>query len=223
MPLYRERLADVEPDGALLGRRCPLAPVHAQGRPARRHTRSACSPCRGSRSRASTPRPGTTGKPTVVGYTAADLDVFARVVARCLAMAGAEPGMTLHNAYGYGLFTGGLGLHDGGTTLGLTVVPVSGGMTERQLTLILDLRPDVIACTPSYALDAGAGLPRSRRRGPTRSASASRPSAPSPGRSACGTRSTRASACAARTSSGSPRSSGRASPASAPRSAPGCT
>jgi phenylacetate-CoA ligase len=95
---------------------------------------------------------GTTGKPTVVAYTSADIDVFARVVARSLAMAGAEPGMMLHNAYGYGLFTGGLGLHYGGERLGLTVVPVSGGMTERQLTLIADLRPDVIACTPSYAL-----------------------------------------------------------------------
>ncbi|MBM2821264.1 MAG: phenylacetate-CoA ligase [Thermoleophilia bacterium] len=95
---------------------------------------------------------GTTGKMTVVAYTRTDLDVFARVNARCLAMAGAEPGMMLHNAYGYGLFTGGLGLHDGGERLGLNVVPVSGGMTERQLTLIADLRPQVIACTPSYAL-----------------------------------------------------------------------
>jgi phenylacetate-CoA ligase len=95
---------------------------------------------------------GTTGKPTVVGYTAADVDLFSRVVARSLAMAGAEPGMMLHNAYGYGLFTGGLGLHQGGERLGLAVVPVSGGMTERQLMLIEDLRPDVISCTPSYAL-----------------------------------------------------------------------
>ncbi len=95
---------------------------------------------------------GTTGKLTVVGYTAADLDLFARVNARSLALAGAEPGMILHNAYGYGLFTGGLGLHDGGERLGLTVVPVSGGLTERQLMLITDFRPDVIACTPSYAL-----------------------------------------------------------------------
>jgi phenylacetate-CoA ligase len=95
---------------------------------------------------------GTTGKPTVVGYTRADLDLFATVAARCLAMGGAEPGMTLHNAYGYGLFTGGLGLHGGGERLGLNVVPVSGGLTERQLTLIEDLRPDVISCTPSYAL-----------------------------------------------------------------------
>ena len=95
---------------------------------------------------------GTTGKPTVVGYTDRDVDLFARVNARALAAAGAEPGMVLHNAYGYGLFTGGLGLHYGGERLGLAVVPVSGGFTERQLTLITDLRPDVLACTPSYAL-----------------------------------------------------------------------
>jgi phenylacetate-CoA ligase len=95
---------------------------------------------------------GTTGKLTVVAYTAEDVDLFARVNARSLAMAGAEPGMVLHNAYGYGLFTGGLGLHHGGERLGLAVVPVSGGLTERQLMLITDLKPDVIACTPSYAL-----------------------------------------------------------------------
>ena len=95
---------------------------------------------------------GTTGRPTVVAYTAADTDLFARVCARALAMAGAEPGMMLHNAYGYGLFTGGLGIHYGGEKLGMTVVPVSGGMTERQLLLIQDLKPDVITCTPSYAL-----------------------------------------------------------------------
>ena len=95
---------------------------------------------------------GTTGKPTVVGYTAADLGLFAGVMARCLAMAGAEPGMMLHNANGYGLFTGGLGLHYGAERLGMSVVPVSGGMTERQLLLIADLRPDVISSTPGYAL-----------------------------------------------------------------------
>lgn len=95
---------------------------------------------------------GTTGKATVVAYTANDVDLFARVNARALAMAGATPGMLLHNAYGYGLFTGGLGIHYGGERLGMAVVPVSGGMTERQLTLIQDLRPDVITCTPSYAL-----------------------------------------------------------------------
>jgi len=95
---------------------------------------------------------GTTGRATVVGYTTEDVDLFARVNARCLAMAGAEPGMMLHNAYGYGLFTGGLGLHYGAERLGMTVVPVSGGMTERQLTLIADFRPDMISCTPSYGL-----------------------------------------------------------------------
>jgi phenylacetate-CoA ligase len=94
---------------------------------------------------------GTTGKPTVVGYTKKDLQVFAEVVARSLAAAGARPGMMLHNAYGYGLFTGGLGLHGGAEALGMTVVPVSGGMTERQIMLIQDLRPEVISCTPSYA------------------------------------------------------------------------
>ncbi|OJU80531.1 MAG: phenylacetate--CoA ligase [Solirubrobacterales bacterium 70-9] len=95
---------------------------------------------------------GTTGKPTIVGYTGEDLDLFATMVARCLVMAGARPGMKLHNAYGYGLFTGGLGLHGGAERLGMTVVPVSGGMTERQVTLIEDLRPDVICVTPTYAL-----------------------------------------------------------------------
>ena len=101
---------------------------------------------------------GTTGKLTVVGYTAADLDLFAQVNARCLAMAGAEPGLLLHNAYGYGLFTGGLGLHAGGERLGMTVVPVSGGMTERQLLLIQDFRPEVICSTPSYALTLAQAL-----------------------------------------------------------------
>lgn len=94
---------------------------------------------------------GTTGKPTIVCYTRRDLDIFAEVNARCLAAGGGRPGMILHNAYGYGLFTGGLGLHYGGERLGMTVVPVSGGVTERQITLIRDLKPDVIACTPSYA------------------------------------------------------------------------
>lgn len=94
---------------------------------------------------------GTTGKPIVVGYTRADVELFAEVNARSLAAAGARRGMTFHNAYGYGLFTGGLGLHYGGERLGLMVVPVSGGMTERQLLLIEDLKPDVISCTPSYA------------------------------------------------------------------------
>ncbi|MEL6560141.1 MAG: AMP-binding protein [Bacteroidota bacterium] len=94
---------------------------------------------------------GTTGKPTVVGYTQNDLDLFDEVVARSLACAGARPGMKLHNAYGYGLFTGGLGMHGGATRLGMAVIPVSGGMTERQITLLQDFAPEVICCTPSYA------------------------------------------------------------------------
>ena len=95
---------------------------------------------------------GTTGKPTVVGYTRKDLETWAGVVARSIYAAGGRPGMILHNAYGYGLFTGGLGLHDGAARLGCTVVPVSGGMTERQVQLIADFRPDIITVTPSYML-----------------------------------------------------------------------
>lgn len=94
---------------------------------------------------------GTTGKPTVVAYTRGDIDVFAEVNARSMAAGGARPGMLLHNAYGYGLFTGGLGLHYGGERLGMVVVPASGGVTERQITLIQDFKPAVIASTPSYA------------------------------------------------------------------------
>jgi len=151
VPLYRERLADAEPEDIAslddlrqlpFTRKDDLRDTYPFGMLAvprdeviRIHASS-----------------GTTGKLTVVGYTAADVDLFALVNARCLAMAGGEPGTTLHNAYGYGLFTGGLGLHAGGERLGMAVVPVSGGLTERQLTLIEDFRPDVISCTPSYAL-----------------------------------------------------------------------
>jgi phenylacetate-CoA ligase len=95
---------------------------------------------------------GTTGKPTVVGYTRADVELWADVCARCFGLAGARRGDVFHNAYGYGLFTGGLGMHYGAERMGLTVVPVSGGNTERQILLIQDMRPTVIACTPSYAL-----------------------------------------------------------------------
>lgn len=94
---------------------------------------------------------GTTGKPTVVGYSQRDLEIFDEVVARSLHAAGARKGMRLHNAYGYGLFTGGLGMHGGGTRLGMAVIPVSGGMTDRQLMILQDFQPEVICCTPSYA------------------------------------------------------------------------
>jgi phenylacetate-CoA ligase len=95
---------------------------------------------------------GTTGQPTVVGYTRDDLAMWAQVVARSIFAAGGRPGDILHNAYGYGLFTGGLGAHAGAEHLGCTVVPVSGGMTERQVRLITDFRPRIIMVTPSYML-----------------------------------------------------------------------
>ena len=95
---------------------------------------------------------GTTGVPTVVGYTPGDLDMWADVMARSLRAAGARPGDILHIAFGYGLFTGGLGFHDGAERLGCTVVPASGGFTERQVRLIADFEPAVMAVTPSYML-----------------------------------------------------------------------
>ncbi|MGH8969908.1 MAG: phenylacetate--CoA ligase PaaK [Actinomycetes bacterium] len=95
---------------------------------------------------------GTTGRPTVVGYTARDLDTWADVMARSIRASGGRPGDVVHVAYGYGLFTGGLGAHYGAERLGCTVVPVSGGMTERQVQLINDFEPDVVMVTPSYML-----------------------------------------------------------------------
>jgi phenylacetate-CoA ligase len=95
---------------------------------------------------------GTTGKPIVVGYTRADIETWSEVMARSLRAAGGRTGMIIHNAYGYGLFTGGLGVHYGAEKLGCTVVPVSGGMTERQVQLINDFKPDIITVTPSYML-----------------------------------------------------------------------
>ncbi|WP_038087075.1 phenylacetate--CoA ligase family protein [Tumebacillus flagellatus] len=96
---------------------------------------------------------GTKGKPTVVGYTKRDLENWAEIVARAICLAGGRPGDLFHNAYGYGLFTGGLGLHAGAEAMGATVVPVSGGQTSRQITLIQDFEPRGICCTPSYALN----------------------------------------------------------------------
>ena len=95
---------------------------------------------------------GTTGKPKIVAYTDDDLDVWGEAMARSLAAAGVEPGDTVQNAYGYGLFTGGLGFHQGAEELGTTVVPTSSGGTQRQIELARDLESDVLACTPSYAL-----------------------------------------------------------------------
>jgi phenylacetate-CoA ligase len=95
---------------------------------------------------------GTTGRPTVVGYTRQDLADWAKLVARSFRAAGIRPGMKVHNAYGYGLFTGGLGAHAGAEALGCTVIPISGGQTERQIQLIQDFRPDAILATPTYLL-----------------------------------------------------------------------
>jgi phenylacetate-CoA ligase len=95
---------------------------------------------------------GTTGRPTVVGYTAEDIRTWSTVMARSIRASGGRPGDKVHVAYGYGLFTGGLGAHYGAEALGCTVIPVSGGMTERQVTLIRDFEPDVIMVTPSYML-----------------------------------------------------------------------
>jgi len=114
---------------------------------------------------------GTTGKPTVVGYTKADLDLWSDLMARSLACAGAVPGDIVHNAYGYGLFTGGLGAHYGAERLGCTVVPVSGGATERQVTLLQDFGANVLCATPSYALniaEVAAGMGVDLAHGPLR-------------------------------------------------------
>jgi phenylacetate-CoA ligase len=105
---------------------------------------------------------GTTGKPTVVGYTQADVDMWADVMARSIRAAGGRPGMKCHISYGYGLFTGGLGAHYGAERLGLSVIPISGGMTERQVQLIQDFEPEIIMITPSYML---AVLDEFRRQG----------------------------------------------------------
>lgn len=95
---------------------------------------------------------GTTGKSKIVAYTEADLDLWSEVMARSLAASGVSPGDTVQNAYGYGLFTGGLGVHDGVERLGATVIPIGGGQTQRQIELLRDLESDVLTCTPSYAL-----------------------------------------------------------------------
>ncbi|MGO1055299.1 phenylacetate--CoA ligase family protein [Crossiella sp. CA198] len=101
---------------------------------------------------------GTGGRPTLIPYTAHDVDVWARVMARALGGAGVTARSRIHNAYGYGLFTGGLGVHHGGMRLGATVLPLSGGMTERQVRLLVDLRAEVLCCTPSYAIHLGEAL-----------------------------------------------------------------
>ena len=108
---------------------------------------------------------GTGGRPTLVAYTRGDLALWARMCARALAAAGGTSRSIVHNAYGYGLFTGGLGIHQGAIELGAAVDPASGGMTARQVTLIRDLRPDILTCTPSYAIRLGEALAEAGRPG----------------------------------------------------------
>src|SRR4051794_5330474 len=101
---------------------------------------------------------GSRGRPTVVAYDQHDLDVWSEVMAYCMTMAGVKPGMVVHNAYGYGLFTGGLGVHQGAERIGALTIPVSGGVTARQALLLRDLGGQVLCCTPSYALHIAQGL-----------------------------------------------------------------
>lgn len=103
---------------------------------------------------------GTTGRATVVGYTKNDLANWAKLGARCLRLSGVKPGWRVHNAYGYGLFTGGLGAHAAAEQLGATVIPMSGGQTEKQITLIQDFQPEAILCTPTYLLTIGDAMQR---------------------------------------------------------------
>jgi phenylacetate-CoA ligase len=105
---------------------------------------------------------GTTGRPTVVGYTRGDIETWATVMARSIRAAGGRPGDIIHVAYGYGLFTGGLGAHYGAEKLGCTVIPMSGGMTERQVQLIIDFKPSIIMVTPSYMLAIAEEMERQR-------------------------------------------------------------
>lgn len=101
---------------------------------------------------------GSRGRPTIAAYTQHDLDVWSEVMAYCMTMAGVRPGMVVHNAYGYGLFTGGLGFHQGAERIGAVTIPVSGGVTARQAILLRDLRGQVLCSTPSYALHIAQGL-----------------------------------------------------------------
>ena len=130
--MVKQDLRDNYPFGLLAVRRSDLVRIHASS--------------------------GTHGKATIVGYTGSDLDSWTELMARCMTMAGVRPGMLVHNANGYGLFTGGFGFHQGTERLGATVVPVGGGFTARQATLIADLGADVLVSTPSYALAIAAAL-----------------------------------------------------------------
>jgi phenylacetate-CoA ligase len=145
---------------------------------------------------------GTTGKPTVVGYTAADIDNWANLVARSIRAAGGRAGDIVHVAYGYGLFTGGLGAHYGAERLGCTVIPMSGGQTEKQVQLIRDLKPDIIMVHAVVHAGADRGVRAARASIRARPACASASSAPSRGPRQCGARSRPTPASTRSTSTG---------------------
>ena len=151
---------------------------------------------------------GTTGKPTVVGYTQKDIDNWADLMARSLRASGLRKGDIIHNAYGYGLFTGGLGAHYGIERLGATVMPMSGGQTEKQVTLINDFQPDGIMVTPSYMLNI---LEQFHKQGldPRACSLKVGVSGPNPGLTLCAKRSKMRSTCTRWISMACPRSWGR--------------
>ena len=160
---------------------------------------------------------GTTGKPTVVGYTRRDIDTWADLVARSIRAAGGRAGDIVHIAYGYGLFTGGLGAHYGAERLGCTVIPMSGGQTERQVQLIADFRPDIIMVTPSYMLAIAEEFARQGHRRVRLLAARRASSAPSRGPMQCAPRSSGGWGSTPSTSMGFPRCSGPVWRASASR------
>ena len=153
-PFYRKRFdeAGVHPSDLKDVEGSRQIPLHPEDRICATTIPSPCSPCRWIRSAASMPRPAPQANPPSSATRRHDLDVWANVVARSIRASGGRPGDIVHCAYGYGLFTGGLGAHYGAEKLGCTVIPVSGGMTERQVTLITDFKPRIIMVTPSYML-----------------------------------------------------------------------
>ena len=154
VPMYKQKFDDagVQPVGS--ARNWPIWPSSRTRtrKTCARTTRSACSPCRSRKWPASMPPPAPPAGATVVGYTKGDLERWETLFARSLRASGVKRGWKVHNAYGYGLFTGGLGAHYGAEKLGCTVIPMSGGQTEKQIQLIQDFEPDAILCTPTYLL-----------------------------------------------------------------------
>ena len=166
---------------------------------------------------------GTGGRPTLVAYTAGDIALWSTVMARSLAGAGATRSSIVHNAYGYGLFTGGLGVHQGAQALGATVVPMSGGMTARQIRILLDLRPDVLDLHSLVRRLPGRGVGRRREWPRRRYRSGSASTAPNRGPTRSATRSNGCCRSVRSTSTACPRSSGRAWPARRWTPTAGCT